>query len=217
MKKKLLSKFFIIQFFSIFLSILFTITLVKAENRPKPISLGDENAPVTLYEFFSFSCSHCGDFHLNTLPKLTTDYIDKKLVKIVFIDVPMGGEVILFAHSLVYQFKNNKTAENFSSLLFSNQISWLTSNNPNDQLIKFAKLSGLNDSQIMDAKNNKLLQQSLIQSAKSYQEKLKITGTPSIVLVKGKQNIFGKDNELIIGNIPYDNLKSKIDNFLKIK
>ena len=31
--------------------------------------IGDKNAPVTIIEYASMSCSHCATFHTNTLPK----------------------------------------------------------------------------------------------------------------------------------------------------
>ena len=38
--------------------------------------LGDPNAPVTIVEYSSFTCSHCGHFHTETLPKLKEMFID---------------------------------------------------------------------------------------------------------------------------------------------
>ena len=32
--------------------------------------IGDENAPITIIEYASMSCSHCANFHTNTLPEL---------------------------------------------------------------------------------------------------------------------------------------------------
>ena len=32
--------------------------------------IGDENAPITIIEYASLSCSHCSAFHKNTLGKL---------------------------------------------------------------------------------------------------------------------------------------------------
>ena len=30
--------------------------------------IGNSNAPITIIEYASMSCSHCADFHTNTLP-----------------------------------------------------------------------------------------------------------------------------------------------------
>ena len=37
--------------------------------------IGDENAPITIIEYASMSCSHCADFHTNTLPELKTELL----------------------------------------------------------------------------------------------------------------------------------------------
>ena len=37
---------------------------------PQDHSLGSEKAPVTLYEYSSFGCFHCADFHLEVLPEI---------------------------------------------------------------------------------------------------------------------------------------------------
>ena len=36
----------------------------------------DLNAPVTIIEYASLSCSHCSDFHIDTLPKLKKEFVD---------------------------------------------------------------------------------------------------------------------------------------------
>ena len=41
-------------------------------------TIGDENAPITIIEYASMSCSHCADFHTNTLPELKTEFMDWK-------------------------------------------------------------------------------------------------------------------------------------------
>ena len=47
---------------------------------------GDEKAKVTLYEYSSFGCTHCADFHLETLPKIIKEYVDTGLIKVSFAD-----------------------------------------------------------------------------------------------------------------------------------
>ena len=38
--------------------------------------IGDENAPITIIEYASMSCSHCATFHTNTFPVNSKEYID---------------------------------------------------------------------------------------------------------------------------------------------
>ena len=37
--------------------------------------LGDPNAPVTIIEYSSLTCSHCRKFHVETLPNLKKNFI----------------------------------------------------------------------------------------------------------------------------------------------
>ena len=37
---------------------------------PQNHVMGENTAPVTLYEYSSFGCFHCADFHLQVLPEL---------------------------------------------------------------------------------------------------------------------------------------------------
>src|SRR5512140_477856 len=53
-------------------------------------TLGSPTAPVTMSEYSSLTCSHCGDFHVITLPLLKSTYIDTGRVKYVFRDFPLN-------------------------------------------------------------------------------------------------------------------------------
>lgn len=53
--------------------------------------LGDANAPVTIIEYASLTCSHCGDFHEKTYPELKTKYIDTGKVKFIFREFPLDN------------------------------------------------------------------------------------------------------------------------------
>ena len=60
----------------------------------EPVKLGDivlgvENAPVTIIEYASMTCSHCANFANNTFPKLKETYIDSGKVRYVFREFPL--------------------------------------------------------------------------------------------------------------------------------
>ena len=52
--------------------------------------IGNKDAPITIIEYASMSCSHCADFHLKTLPQLIEKYVDTGKIKIVFRDFPFN-------------------------------------------------------------------------------------------------------------------------------
>lgn len=53
----------------------------------KDMVMGDENAPITMIEYASFTCPHCKTFHENVFKDLKKDYIDTGKVKFVFREV----------------------------------------------------------------------------------------------------------------------------------
>ena len=57
--------------------------------------IGDENAPITIIEYASLSCSHCADFHIKRLPNLIEEFVDTGKAKIVFRDFPFNYPALL--------------------------------------------------------------------------------------------------------------------------
>lgn len=54
------------------------------EEKIAGISLGQENAPVTIEEYTNFLCPACANFALQTLPKIEENYIKNGKIKMVF-------------------------------------------------------------------------------------------------------------------------------------
>lgn len=48
---------------------------------------GDENAPVTIIEYASFTCPHCASFHTNSYPQIEADYIKTGKVKLIIREI----------------------------------------------------------------------------------------------------------------------------------
>ena len=51
------------------------------------VTLGSEDAPVTLIEYASFTCPHCANFHQNILPGIKADYVDTGRVRFEYREV----------------------------------------------------------------------------------------------------------------------------------
>ena len=68
----------------------FSVSAEEASEEIKPIAemvQGDENAPIEMIEYASFTCPHCATFHADVYPKLKINYIDKGLVKFIYREV----------------------------------------------------------------------------------------------------------------------------------
>ena len=59
---------------------------ISADNDPV---IGDPDAPITIIEFSDFQCPFCARFHIQTLPTIMEEYIEKGSVKLVFRDFPI--------------------------------------------------------------------------------------------------------------------------------
>ena len=51
------------------------------------IVMGDEDAPVTVIEYASFTCPHCRRFHEDVLPTIKAEYVDTGKVRFVYREV----------------------------------------------------------------------------------------------------------------------------------
>ena len=68
-----------ILFISIILSLLF-VNAKAAKNsildvKDNDFYIGEENAPITIIEYASMSCSHCADFHNDTLAAVSYTHL----------------------------------------------------------------------------------------------------------------------------------------------
>jgi protein-disulfide isomerase len=56
------------------------------------IALGDPRAPLTVYEYASFTCPHCANFHIDTFPEFKEKYIDTGKVRFILREVYFDAE-----------------------------------------------------------------------------------------------------------------------------
>ena len=96
--------------------------------KPGPLPelvLGKDDAPVTIVEYASMTCSHCASFHNNVLPALKEKYIDKGLVRVVFREFPLDDRAALA--SMTARCAGNDKAMPLISAMFSRQDDWAQS------------------------------------------------------------------------------------------
>jgi protein-disulfide isomerase len=61
---------------------------LKISENNDPV-IGDIDATITIIEFSDFQCPFCAKFHVQTLPTIMDEYINKGTVKLVFRDFPI--------------------------------------------------------------------------------------------------------------------------------
>lgn len=118
------------------------------------IVMGDPDAPVTIIEYASLTCNHCGSFHQNSLPEIKKNYIDtgkaKLILREVFFDqfglwsamiARCGGDMGFYR--LIDQFMAKQDVWYFDHVRAFNQTK--NAQPIIDDMMKIGRLAGLSD------------------------------------------------------------------------
>ncbi len=170
---------------------------------PQDHVLGENTAPVVLYEYSSFGCFHCADFHLEVLPQIKQEYIDKGLVKLVFVPLPLDKNS-MDAALLSECVEQDKYFE-FINVLFKKQRDWQMAFNPQKVLTQYAALSGVGNEKASACLKDDKTAARILKDRQSGLSDLGISGTPSFVVSSAKAN------KLIPGLVSLEAFKSEID------
>ena len=87
------------------------------------MTLGDQNAPVKLIEYASFTCPHCANFHDTVFDKMKADYIDTGKVKFVYREVYFDRYGLLAA--MIAREGGPEKYFAISDVLYETQKDWL--------------------------------------------------------------------------------------------
>ncbi len=157
---------------------------------------GNKEAPVSIYVYSSMSCSHCGKFHKNILPKIEKDLVATGKVNVSFVHLPVDV-LSMQAAKLSYCLPKEKF-DSFIEKLYSKK-DWLFSSD-DKRLNIHAKSFGMTDETIKECKDNKKLTSDILLARDNAVETFGVRVTPSVLIVTPK----GK--ELITGTPKYDEL-----------
>lgn len=114
--------------------------LLKAGSLPD-LALGKADAPVTIVEYASMTCSHCASFHNTVLPVLKEKYIDTGKVRLIFREFPLDERAALA--SMMARCAGGDKALPLISMLFSKQDEWAAAKNDFlPKLFKFGQQVG---------------------------------------------------------------------------
>ena len=155
--------------------------------------VGDKNAPVTIIEYASLSCSHCANFHNNTLEDLIKEYVDTGKVRIVFRDFPFNYPALL--GSMVLRCIPEDVRYDYMNALFQLQPKWVVRENAKStqELYKIMQSGGMTKEEFETCTNNVELENTILQALIAAQNEFNIQSTPSFLingnLVEGNKSI----------------------------
>lgn len=172
---------------------------VDLEILESDITIGNDNAPVTIVEYFSYFCGYCKRFHDDTYSKIFEDYISNGKVKYVWRVSPpfeLGVAVLCANNQEKFLEYHNKIFENTAGI------------EGVDDLKTLAKNIGLNEdefNQCFDSEESLAKAQGWYEQTDKDFEKVGVPveqrGTPSFFI----------NGELLIGAQPYENFVEVIE------
>ncbi len=125
------------------------------------VVMGDANAPVTIIEYASMTCTHCAHFHETTFPMLKSKYIDTGKVRFIMREFPL--DPLAAAGFMLARCAGEGKYYPVIDLLFQQQQNWAFVDKPVDALLATVKQAGftkesfescLNDQKTLDAVND---------------------------------------------------------------
>ena len=204
MKKYILYNLFsyFFSFFLVFSSLAFAESVLDITE--DDFIIGDENAPITIIEYASLSCSHCADFHINRLPNLIEEFVDTGKAKIVFRDFPFNYPALL--GSLVLRCVPEDIRYEYSNALYQLQSKWVAQENAKTtkELYKIMQSGGMSKEKFNECINNVDLENEILQGVIAAQSEFNINTTPSFII----------NGILMEGNRPIKDFRQIIDNLL---
>ena len=147
---------------------------------PEDHVMGKAEAPITLYEYSSFGCFHCADFHLDVLPKIKKEYIDKGLLKVVFVPFPIDRASMDAA--LISECVPEDKYFPFVDVLFRQQRNWGMAKDPQKELMEYAELSGLDREKAKLCLKDDNQAREILGNRQNGISVLGIQGTPSFIV-----------------------------------
>ena len=160
--------------------------------------LGDADAPVTVIEYASLTCSHCAHWQEEIFPKVNEDYIKTGKIRFILRELPVvPGHPTLIARSyagsmLARCAADVGGADNYFSVmhsLFETQEVWAFGDNPRDDLLKTAADAGLDEATFDACLQREDLKAHIDQNITIAKDDYGIGGTPSFI-VDGKYERF---------------------------
>ena len=193
-------------FFTIFF--LFVLTPIYGESAlditEKDFVIGNEDAKITIIEYASLSCSHCADFHVNTLETLKKEYIDTGKVKMVFRDYPFNYPALL--GSMVLRCIPENYRYDYMNALYKLQTDWVNKKNKKtiQELYKIMQSGGMTKDEYDACIYNTELENEILKGVMEAQNQFNIKSTPSFII----------DGKLIEGNKSIKEFRQIIDKIL---
>ena len=145
---------------------------------------GAPDAPVTLIEYASATCTHCAAFHDNVFPALKTKYIDPGKVKFILREFPL--DPLATGAFMLARCAGPEKRNSIVDQLFTQQKTWAFVDKPIEALLDLVKQSGMSQVDFETCLKNQELMDQVTQTRDRAAEKFNVDSTPTF-FVNGRK------------------------------
>ena len=181
-----------------------------ADIKPSDMIHGSPDAPVTIIEYASMTCSHCADFQRIGMPQLVEDYIDTGKVKLIFREYPL--DAMARRASALARCHTGENYFSFIELLLLNQAQWIQDRNGDQQftmdeidegLVEMGRIAGMSRERVEACMNDEANLALVDENWREAQTRYNVGSTPTFVI-----------GGTVYPGIQYEQVKDIIDSLL---
>ena len=166
--------------------------------------LGAEDAPVTVIEYASVTCSHCAHWHEEVYPRFKEDYVDTGKVRFILREMPvLPNHPALIARSYAGSMLARCAADDAGTegyfavmdALFEGQETWAFGDDPKGELLKIAAEAGIDEAGFEACLERAELKAHIDKNITIAVDEFAIQGTPGFI-INGRYERFGAFEEI---------------------
>jgi protein-disulfide isomerase len=145
---------------------------------------GSADAPVTIVEYASMTCSHCAAFHAETWPTLKSKYVDAGKAKLILREFPL--DPLAAAAFMLARCAGAERRSAIVDLLFDHQKEWAFVDKPLEALAAVVKQAGISQNDFEACLKNQQLYEQVNQTRDNASKNFHIDATPTF-FINGKR------------------------------
>ncbi len=184
---------------------IFALSALYSSETLKGMQIGSEDAPVSIIEYRSLTCSHCAEFSNETYPQLKSEFIDTGVVKFELRPFALNA-IDLNAFKLLHCADETDFFA-LDKLLFKEQKKWIVTN-PSDQVLEnstkalgdYGILFGISEDDYTECLNNEKITDFILSERINGVENFDISSTPTFII----------NGEIFPGNKSFEELEKII-------
>ena len=144
------------------------------------IALGDPNAPLTVYEYASFTCPHCATFHTQTFPEFRDKYIETGKVRFILREVYFD-QYGLWA-SMVARCGGEEGFYPLVDAYLSTQASWTRAPDIGHAIQQVGRRVGLPAERLQQCLSDREFAKQLLETYQENREADEVESTPTFII-----------------------------------